>query len=53
MPKKGDSLKVSKKVERGTFSTLEGFLKGFGRVQNEVISTFGQSAQKVHTERGL
>ena len=45
--KKGVSIIVSKTVERGTLLLWNGFLihvKGFGCVQNEVLSTYGKSA---------
>ena len=47
VPKKGESLIVSKKVERGTFLICNGFLShvtGFGCVENEVLSTYGKCA---------
>ena len=46
--KKGRSLIVSTKVERGTLLLWNGFLfhvRGFGRVQNEVLSIYGENAQ--------
>ena len=45
--KKGKSLIVSKKVERGTLLLWTGFLShfsGFGCVENEVLSAYGKSA---------
>ena len=47
MPKKGESLIVSKKVERGALLLWNGFLshvRGFGCVENGVLSTHGKSA---------
>ena len=41
------SLTVPKKVERGTLLLWNGFLsrvRGFGCVENEVLSTYGKSA---------
>ena len=45
--KKGESLKVSKKVKKGTLLLWNGFLshvRGFGCVENEVLSTYGKNA---------
>ena len=47
VPKKRGSLIVSKKVEKGTLLLWNGFLshvRGFGCVENEVLSTYGKSA---------
>ena len=47
VPKKGGSLIVSKKVERGTLLLWNGFLshvRGFGCVENKILSTYGKSA---------
>ena len=46
VPKKGESLIVSKKVERGTLLLWKGFLshvRGFVCVENKVLSTYGKS----------
>ena len=47
VPKKGESRIVSKKVEIGTLLLWNGFLshvRGFGCVENEVLSTYSKSA---------
>ena len=47
VPKKRESLTVSKKVERGTLMLWIGFLshvRGFGCVENEVLTANGKSA---------
>ena len=48
VPKEGESLIVSKKSRKGDPSALERLLshvRGFGCVENEVLSTYGKSAQ--------
>ena len=48
--KKGESLIVSTKVEKGTLLLWNGFLshvRGLGCVENEVLSTYGKST-KMH-----
>ena len=47
VPKEGESLIVSEKVERGTLLLWNGFLshvRAFGCVENEVLSTYSKSA---------
>ena len=46
VPKEGESLIVSKKSRKGDPSALERLLshvRGFGCVENEVLSTYGKS----------
>ena len=47
VPKKGESLRVSKKLKRGALLLWNGFLshvRGFICGKNEVLSTYGKSA---------
>ena len=47
VPEKGGKSHSVKKVERGTLLLWNGFLshvRGFGCVENEVLSTYGKSA---------
>ena len=54
VPKKMESLIVSKKVERGTLLLWNGFVRGFGCAENEVLSAYMvkvHNAQKVDRSR--